>query len=73
MAHGYDDWYLPSRDELDALYKNRAVVGNFEPLWYWASTEDDKDKAWIQNFADGFAHAINKGLLGRVRCVRRNP
>jgi len=71
-SKGFDDWYLPARDELNALYDQQATLPGFEPLWYWSSTEEDKDKAFIQNFADGFAHAISKGLLGRVRCVRRN-
>ena len=75
-AFGYTDWYLPAREELDAIYQARDAVGGFGNQWYWSSTEDAEpeqtaNRAWIQNFEDGFAHAIDKGLLGRVRCVRR--
>ena len=73
LSHGYDDWYLPSSDELNALYLNREAIGNLESQWYWSSTEADDNDAWLQNFADGFSHAASKGLLARVRCVRRSP
>ena len=72
VSHGFDDWYLPARDELNALYQNRAAIGTLSSQWYWSSTEEDLDDAWLQNFANGFSHAASKGLLARVRCVRRN-
>ena len=73
VSHDYDDWYLPSQLELNALYENQVALGGFEPLYYWSSTESDLDNAWIQNFLDGASTAVNKGLLARIRCVRRNP
>ena len=39
---GQTDWFLPSKDELDALYyySNRAAIGGFTPGgWYWSSTQ----------------------------------
>ena len=39
---GQTDWFLPSKDELDALYyyPNRAAIGGFTPGgWYWSSTQ----------------------------------
>ena len=63
LSHDYDDWYLPSSDELNALYTNQNAIGNLEAQWYWSSTEADADDAWLQNFADGFSHAASKGLL----------
>ena len=40
-SDGYEDWYLPSRDELYAIYLNRSILGSsfFECCYYWTSTE----------------------------------
>ncbi|MDI6736460.1 MAG: DUF1566 domain-containing protein, partial [bacterium] len=47
---GYGDWYLPSKHELNLLYQQRGVVGNFSSGYYWSSTEFNDYYAWIQNF-----------------------
>ena len=60
----YDDWYLPSKDELNLLYTNLHLngYGNFENGWYWSSTEfEDQDNynsygyeaVWVQSFREG--------------------
>ncbi len=71
--HGYDDWYLPSKDELDAIYQNRAALGipHYTLRWFWSSTEEDAGRAWMINFGDGMSQANDKALWGAVRCVRR--
>ena len=49
----YDDWFLPSKDELNELYKNQDVVGGFTLDYYWSSTEYDIGYAWRQAFDTG--------------------
>lgn len=55
---GYSDWYLPSKDELSAMYNNLASqgLGDFSvgsEVWYWSSTQFDNNQAWSQNFTGG--------------------
>ena len=54
---GYNDWYLPSKDELNLMYTNleRRGLGNFNLSgFYWSSTEINQHSACIQRFSDGF-------------------
>ncbi len=67
----FTDWYLPAKDELAAIYQNRAFLGMNDPLVYWSSTESGAESGWSHDFADGQQRAIDKGLQARVRCVRR--
>ena len=67
----YWRWYLPSKDELNELYKNRHIIGNFKEDMYWTSSELDKEYAWIQDFGNG--NQINRMktyYYVRVRAIR---
>ncbi|GHV10498.1 hypothetical protein FACS189491_00040 [Spirochaetia bacterium] len=52
---GYTDWFLPSLDELDLMYKNLAMkgLGGFTGDWYWSSSELSIGYVWEQRFSDG--------------------
>ncbi len=49
---GYDDWYLPSRDELNLMYEQRTVIGGFWNDDYWSSSEDSDHDAWGNGFCE---------------------
>ena len=69
----YNDWSLPARNELDALYQQSAAVGGFAAGFYWSSTESSvapATNAWLESFASGTQVMANKNLTERVRCVR---
>lgn len=72
----FGDWYLPSRYELNLLYKSIEKVAelNLSPDNYWSSTEFDEANAWYQNFYDGtqdYTGEGNKSYMGaRVRPIR---
>jgi len=75
--HGKSDWYLPARDELHLLWKNRTAInanaaGNFTTGTYWSSTEYNTDFAWYQPFGVGGQNNIFKTVNYGVRCVRRD-
>ena len=67
---GYDDWYLPSREELSAMYEKRSSIGGFSTSAYWSSTEGNSG-AWYKYFGDGYPYCGDKSKTYRVRCVRR--
>jgi len=49
-----DDWYLPAKDELLALFANRPnSLLSFPPGGYWSSTETDATQVGEVNFANG--------------------
>jgi hypothetical protein len=54
-ATTYDDWYLPSKDELNALYEvydvNESVAG-LAPVMYWSSSQATASQVWSQAFDD---------------------
>jgi hypothetical protein len=52
---GYKDWFLPSKDELNLIYRNLRLElrGEFSMGWYWSSSENDGATAWSQRFSDG--------------------
>ncbi|MCB9204625.1 MAG: DUF1566 domain-containing protein [Flavobacteriales bacterium] len=67
----YADWYLPSKEEMDLLYEQRAIVGGFSASDYaWSSTESASNSAWIQRFSDGFQLTTGKGNNGVIRPIR---
>jgi hypothetical protein len=68
---GFNDWYLPSRDELARLYVSKAVIGGFGSSSYLTSSEGDAFAAWSQRFLDGAQTDYYKdSLTGAVRAVR---
>ena len=67
---GYSDWYLPSKDELDALYTNRVAIGGFALYFYWSSTESDFYSAWSQSFNNGLQLDYDKSDPYYVRAIR---
>jgi hypothetical protein len=71
---GYDDWYLPSKDELDFLYKNlkQKNLGGFSGGYYWSSSQYDyrPGNAWCQRFSDGDQDYYEKKTTYSVRAIR---
>ena len=66
----FGDWFLPSRDELNELFLNRAVVGGFASNFYWSSSELGVNLAWFQFFDSGSQGSGSKASSVGVRAVR---
>ncbi len=67
---GYSDWFLPSKDELNKLYINRAAIGGFADANYWSSSMSGAHNAWDQFFYGGFQNTFSKNTISRVRAIR---
>ena len=71
---GYDDWYLPGKDELNLMYKNlhRNGLGSFaySNYSYWSSSEYNAYVAWRRNFYDGSQGNYSRDFENYVRPVR---
>lgn len=70
LGGGYGNWYLPSKDELNKMYLNKEIIGNFESAHYWSSTESGQNNAWSQNFFNGAELFDNKETPNFVRAIR---
>lgn len=68
----YDDWFLPSLDELNLMYENlsKKGVGSFNSGNYWCSSEENAGFAWNQRFSDGEQGYNGKTNYLRVRAIR---
>ena len=75
----YGDWYLPSKEELNLMYQNKATIdatagvnggSGFASAYYWSSTEYLNLYAWGQVFGNGYQDGNGKDYAGRVRAVR---
>jgi hypothetical protein len=75
IFNDFNDWYLPSKDEMKELIINENVFTNLNSLWYWTSTQVSS--------MDGFyptevgvtrqtyiRSVLNANVLGNVRPVR---
>tara|TARA_B110000285_G_C14825007_1_gene468270 strand:- start:149 stop:610 length:462 start_codon:yes stop_codon:yes gene_type:complete len=77
-----DGWRLPTKDELNILYENRAKIGGFNTnhhSYYWSSEDngagypDDEypwSHAWTNHFDGGGEHKLPKKYAYYVRAVR---
>tara|TARA_Y100000310_G_scaffold262729_1_gene272496 strand:- start:69 stop:530 length:462 start_codon:yes stop_codon:yes gene_type:complete len=70
---GYNDWFLPSKDELNEMYLNLHMqnFGNFTTSsGYWCSTEQGNN-AWYQEFYGYGIQGLGiKSLTLYVRAIR---
>lgn len=61
VQNGYDDWYLPSIDELGLVYEHRVQIGGFanEETWVYTSSTEGSDGC---SGSDGPACYLNNSV-----------
>ena len=72
-SEGYNDWYLPSRYELQEMFNNVTPennIGGFQNTYYWSSSESNYQKANYVSFGSNPTITDYKYLSLRVRPIR---
>ncbi|MDR2798247.1 MAG: hypothetical protein LBB80_07885 [Treponema sp.] len=64
---GFDDWFLPSKGELDLIYKNLKAksLGGFQSGSYWTSS----DYGWGNSLRRILAMANRMKKTGVIHCM----
>jgi hypothetical protein len=74
--NGYNDWFLPSRAELQLMYQNLHLngYGNFSVTPgsndYWSSSQFISVSAWYRSFGGNTQNTGGKSGSLRVRAAR---
>jgi hypothetical protein len=69
----YDDWFLPNKDELTAMYQNRSVIGGFNTSFnshYWSSSQLNVNGIYYYNFYNGNQYMSSPDTKLLVRPIR---
>ena len=66
----FNDWRLPTKDELNLIYKQKESIGGFSTYSYWSSTQYGSASVWDQNFNGGYQNPISQEDKDNVRGVR---
>lgn len=66
------EWFLPSKDELNLLYKNLGtrIIATASEAWHCSSSVNDSLYAWSQRFSDGYQYDFDKNNTFAVRAIR---
>jgi len=69
---GYDDWYLPSLEEMRGLSENLGRLGqsNLTPGYYWSSSQFSSTVAYLIMNANRSPAFFAKGSIFAVRPIR---
>lgn len=67
------DWYLPSKMELDLLYRNLRdkIINTGSSGYHWSSSQNDSEYAWPKIFSGDFHYgSYYKSSTNSVRAIR---
>jgi TolB-like protein len=76
VVNGFDDWFLPSFDELNWMYGNlhKRGLGEFKNerySYYWSSTQESLWSAYVVDFSNGQQVAREIIYAHYVRAIRQ--
>lgn len=65
-----DGWRLPTKDELQLIYKRNESLSISNNNSYWSSTIFEKGYSWSQYFGDSFQYHLRMDKYNSVRAIR---
>jgi hypothetical protein len=65
-----DGWRLPTKEELNEMYRNKDKLGAFTLDNYWSSSENTNYYSWSQDFSSGIQNSNSKLNPNLVRAVK---
>jgi hypothetical protein len=71
---GFNDWFLPSKDEIDLLYTNLRTKGlyGFKNGWYWTSSQHGSSSTVLKHFGNGaWEDGGSRNQSRYIRTIRR--
>lgn len=69
-SNGFDDWFLPSMDELGLMYDQRAIIPSTTSAYYWSSSEANSTSARARYLTSTTQATRSKTNSGRIRPIR---
>lgn len=73
VYNGYDDWFLPSKDELNLLYSQNILVNNYiSMITFWSSSENNTNDnyAWTIYLKNGRMRNQSRDCSYVIRPIR---
>lgn len=68
---GFNDWRLPTMEELRGIYRAKQALGIADDEeWYWSGSEAGASHAWTVYFSNGNVDYDSESNTNDVRCVR---
>lgn len=69
---GFSDWRVPTKEELEIIYKIKDRCGIEDTDWFWSSSTyvSSASYAWSVDFDNGDVDDNFKACTYYVRCVR---
>jgi len=69
---GKSDWYLPSKNELNEMFKVLSGRGDTRLVFenYWSSSQYNANSGWMQDYSTRIENHFGKDYQQRVRAIR---
>jgi hypothetical protein len=77
QLNGFDDWFLPSKNEIQLMYNNLHLngMGSFSNTpgssYYWSSSQFNNYSAWYNYFNINYSTTGSKTGTLKVRAIRQ--